>query len=457
MQRIDFLGNANSYPLTIAMGMRSLGYDVHMHLLDSYYLNDPKNLYPEFASGYPEWIHDWRPLNLPFSLDEEKLEALTDNIKDADALVLNLGAVCLGYGQERPYFCLLTGTDLLTYCDESFLQHDSILAGKCAPRNVSEYLESLCKGMLVDFFRESIREANGYAFFPRALQPTGAKMLESIGAEEDRQYPLLVTDTEKLAFTDVASRSDRALRVLVAARCTWRKDIPPFLTALDYKGTDVFLRGAAQAAQNGLHLEISLFRKGVHVQQTIALIEELGLGAFCRWHDECPQHAFHQHIREHDIVVDSLDLSHIGMASADAFALGRPVIARHTANLEWGIEDTFPVCDAADPGRVAFWLQNLSSATGCYEKVALAGRAFAEKYLTSVGAAKKIITALQRPAPDRLSNPATSAKYFLFQHYTMLKKQSKYQELLVSQITSLPRTLKNVFRNFAGKALSLFR
>ena len=418
--RIDFIGNANSYPLSILRGMRAQGIDAHLHLLDDYYLNAPENRFAEYLEGYPQWMHDWRPCNIPFYFDLKKIAEIQKELDKADALVLNLGGHYFGCHCGKPYFCLLTGTDLLTYATSDILQANSFFTGLENPVELSTclHLEVLLNS--VDFFRNSIREANGYSYFPRALQPQAKTILESIGALEDRQYSLLVTDVDEITFMPPRKRAEQSpLRVVLAARCTWDKKASPHLSQQDDKGTDVFLHGAALAIKQGAPLDLHIYRNGAHLAQTEELARLLDLTPHITWHAEATQQDFLMHLRECDVVVDSVGTSHIGMAATDSMALGKPVIANRPDHRLWEIPQPFPILHARSPQEVSDNLQRLHNDATLYLSMANDGRDFAEKYLHRDYSIKKILSALQRPKPERASGtyPTVDARWHIQQYY----------------------------------------
>ena len=438
--RIDFIGNANSYPLSILRGMRDLGIDAHLHLLDDYYLNAPENRFAEYLKGYPQWIHDWRPCNIPFYFDLEKISAIQKELDKADALVLNLGGLFFGTHSNKPYFCLLTGTDLLTYATSDILQANSYFTGIDYPTELSTclHLEVLLNS--VDFFRNCIREANGYSYFPRALQPQAQKILESIGALEDRQYPLLVTDVDEIAYIPPRERSEQSpLRVILAARCTWDKKASPQLSQQDDKGTDVFLHGAALAIHQGIPLDIHMFRKGTHLEQTEELTHILGLTPHITWHAEATQQDFFKHLEQCDVVVDSVGTSHIGMAATDSMALGKPVIANRPDHQLWGIPQPFPILHALSPQEVSNNLIRLHSDATLYMRIAKDSRNFAEKYLHRDYSINKILSALQRPKPNHThkTSPTIDARWNLQQYYAKAFSKNKEQIKILNHIEDI--------------------
>ncbi|MEI8282105.1 MAG: hypothetical protein WCG75_06860, partial [Armatimonadota bacterium] len=115
--RIGFLGNANNYPFMLARRLRQLGHDVQFIVCSEERLDRPEFRYSDISFPYPEWLHD-----LPLTLVDWAFPTLARYraikiLNSCDALILNQLGPTLLPSISRPSIVLLTGTDLLHYCD----------------------------------------------------------------------------------------------------------------------------------------------------------------------------------------------------------------------------------------------------------------------------------------------------------------------------------------------------
>lgn len=399
--RIDVIGNANNYPLALVHGLREIGFDAHLHLTMPGELNAPENRYAAYAHGYPDWVHDWRELGDALWCSSPMMKAVRKEAETAAALVLNYDAVSLGAEESRPYFCLLTGTDLLCFADPQkvrtqFVPHDRATLNHYPNRAYARSWIEFCLRQ-----RSAVRHAQGYSFFPRGTLPSADEILESIGAAPERQLSLLITEVD--AATPPVRRRVGPLQVLVGARLTWDRTSKPLQTELDYKGTDIILRGVAEFINHGGQADVLLFRKGVHIRQTEDLVKNLELSAYVHWRDEMRQIEFLNAVRNADIVVDAVGGAHIGMVTVDAMGAGKPVIATAPDFVAWNWPEPLPICNVHTASDIAVWLKKMATDPDSAMQIAVREKAFAEKYFSIQQAARRVITSLRRAAQHRES------------------------------------------------------
>ncbi|MDR0466255.1 MAG: glycosyltransferase, partial [Deltaproteobacteria bacterium] len=314
----------------------------------------------------------------------------------ACALVLNYDAVSLGAVETRPYFCLLTGTDLVYFANpceikDQFVVPDAAVLDHYPNRAYIRNWIAFCLRQ-----RSAIRQAEGYSFFPSGCLPWADEVLAGIGAAPERRLSFLLTETEALEFS--APRRGDCLRVLYGARLTWDRTSAPYWSDLDYKGSDIFLRGFAEFVQQGGKAELTLFRKGDHIRQTEELVTALGLSASVRWNDELSQRDFLEAVRATDVTADQIGASHIGMVTIDSMSLGRPVIATAPDYNAWNWPTPLPICHADNAGDVAAWLGKLAGNPAFYGEIASRARSFAEEHFSPVSTARRLVEALRQPA-----------------------------------------------------------
>lgn len=398
MRRIDFIGNSNSYPLMILHGMRALGVDAHLHLIHEGPLNAPENLYPQYADQYPDWIHDWRSPDM-LSHSPERIAAVRAATRGADALVLNNDAVFLGAEETRPYFCILTGSDLLIYADPQMCR--SALDAKIPQPACFPAVAYKCRWIIFLMQqRSAIRSASGYCFFPKGTIARGDALLDNLGAAPELRISFLISDMDNLPGSPQPENA--LLRIVCTARLTWDKSAPPFHTDLDYKGTDLLLKGFARFLQSGRRAELRLFRKGCHIKETEALLKSLGITDAVQWQAEMTQHDFLRQLEHADIVVDSLSDSHIGMAAADAMSIGRPVLCNSPDHALWDLKEAFPCCHARTEEAVYEWLVKLHDRPSLRKEIGDKSREFASRHFSNHKAASRVLDALRTPRPEPL-------------------------------------------------------
>ncbi|MDR3362255.1 MAG: glycosyltransferase [Desulfovibrio sp.] len=451
--RIDIIGNANNYPLALVRGLRGLAFDAHLHLTMSGMLNAPENRYSAYADTYPEWIHDWRGLGDTLWSSPAMMEAVRRESAAADALVLNYDAVSLGATEARPYFCLLTGTDLMVFADPHELKNEirppdaSVLEHYPNRAYVRNWVEFCLRQ------RSAIRQAEGYSFFPRGCFPQADEVLVSLGAFPERQHSFLLTETDELTFCP--PRVGDRLRIILGARLTWDRTAKPYRTELDYKGSDIFLRGFADFIRQGGKAEARLFRKGDHVRQTEELANELGLSAFVRWSDELNQKEFLEALRVADVMVDQIGKSHIGMGVVDSMSLGRPVIASAPDYKAWNWPCPLPICHADNAEDVCAWLDKLASNPALRGEIASRSRTFAEGHFSPGSVASRVAASLRQPALRQevslFQMLAVCGKYDEKEYKTHSSLKQEHAKLLREGIKASSRRLAHsVLKKFTG-------
>jgi len=407
IKRIDCVGNANNYVLLICRALRDLGYDAHLHLTMGTERDHPEALYPEYADGYPEWIHDWRvnKKHIYLSQDIVHRHRLCFALRNTDALLLNYDNIALGSLIDKPTVCILTGTDLYNFANiEDFREKHKF-------GNPFEDKKRIIH-MLMQ--RSAIRNACAFTCFPKGILPEGDKILSSIGVNEERRISFLISDTQSLNYSSPPMWEE--MKILYAARVSWnigKGDCTP----LDDKGTNIFLRAFAHFIQSGGKARLTLFRAGARVVEAEALIAALGIESWVDWREHTPQAEFNMLMKDADLIVDQTGTSHIGMAVLDAMALGRPVIASAPDNSLWKIEEKFPICHATTEEQICKWLWKLSLDTSLREEFGKKNRFFVEKFFDSKKNVHKILQALHAYTQN-------NEEFWLWQQYD----QAVFQE-----------------------------
>ena len=181
--KIGFLGNANNYPFTLARALKSMGQSV-VFLVDSDRpLNRPESRYPEITVPYPDWIVDFKGLNLWDGMPgDAMLERALHILRSCDAVVLNEFAPSVSDWIGKPAFALLTGTDLeiladLQYLDFAYpvpLFHLRQLFRRSQWTTRRSQIKNRAQlRAKIDRQRSGIRKAVGLNYFPKGLLKNG--------------------------------------------------------------------------------------------------------------------------------------------------------------------------------------------------------------------------------------------------------------------------------------------
>ena len=393
--KIGFYGNANNYPFMLARALMRRGHEVEFVVTSRDRLNRPECRYPDVRSPYPPWLHDLsRPVRWRWLLPPRG--ALTGILNRCDFLFLNEEGPAFARSLRVPYAAMLTGSNLEVFADAERVLTllPSRWLGRAARRAVLGPL-------LLSPQRQGIRGAAFVTYFARGLVPNGDRMLGELGIDEGRRHFLLMTDLDLIPAA--APPQNPRLRTFCATRLVWRSEPAAGLTSLDYKGSDVMVRGLAEFwRRTGRRLDIHLVRKGRHAADTGALAAQLGIGDQVTWHDEMTQAEVLEHYRGADVVFEQLSESVVAMAGLDAMATGRPVIANWRPEvLDAVLGEPAPVCQASTPGDVCGWLERLVDDAALRNSLGQRGRSFVERHFSSDAAAASCLERIHQCLPAR--------------------------------------------------------
>jgi glycosyltransferase involved in cell wall biosynthesis len=358
--KIGFLGNTNNYPFMLARAFRRMGHDVTFIVHRRERLHRPEFRYPDVSHPYPAWVHE-----IPFADPSQLIGRahLTREVirllRRCDLVVLNELGVGLGPQIGRPYLALLTGSDLTYYCDPR--SGDLALAAMTTRNPLKRLRGRWIWRHLLRAQRQGVREATLVWHFARGLVPEGDAILDELGVSDDRRVFCLMAETAEMPAAPPPHNTP--LRLFSATRMTWRRPTGGVHSPLDFKGSDVMVRGLAVWAQaTGGRLDVHLVRKGKDVAETVALAESLGLGPWITWHDEMTQSdVSHQYVLS-DVILEQFGPGIVGMAGLDAMAVGRPVVANGRPELfEPLLGEPSPICQATTPEEIAGQLDRLGS------------------------------------------------------------------------------------------------
>ncbi|BAU48603.1 glycosyltransferase [Sulfurifustis variabilis] len=394
--KIGFLGNANNYPFMLARAVRRLGHDVTFIVANRTQLDRPENRYPDLRQPYPQWIRDVGNFEArDYVLPTAKRRMVVELLRKCDAVILNQNGPALLPLVRRPAVVLLTGADLEVYGNirarETFFDPSFEHLGPLR-RQMARYII----GKLIKAQRAGIRAAYTVNYFAPGLAPSGDALLSEIGVSPAQRVFFMMTELERIPFEHPANNDPP--RIFCATRLSWMKPIRPGTCELDYKGSDVMIKGLARFhRQTGVRLEIRLVKKGLHVAESIRLAEDEGLSDQVTWLDEMSQADVWYEFRQADIVFEQMGKSVVGMAGLDAMAMGRPVIANGRPEImEQFVGEPSPICQAETPEEVAVQLIRLVGDPAERERVGRRSRQYVERHFSADRAAELCLERLQK-------------------------------------------------------------
>lgn len=389
---IAIFGNTNNFPLLLAEGLAALGHHVRLLINRKELIHRPESKHPEWKGNYPSWVFDFSEItDLDVAYETPALDgAIAQLTHGVDLAILNdIGPAFAKY-LRCPHVAFLTGSDLSYYADFDSVQlrtanWDPAFRRSVAGRRVTRKLAEL----VIDQ-RDGILSADVVSFGLRGLIPRGDRILDSIGVEDARRMMIYISDIARLRKKP--DPNNEHLRILNGSRVLWKQAGDNCYSEQDLKGTDILLKGFALYCQRGGKGELRLFRKGGDVDAAVELIGSLGIASQVVWLGEMPLSRFHEEMASADIVCDQLAQSFPGMVTADAFAMGRPVLA----NLRNEIFGSYfpaplPGLQASTPDEVCRQLLDAENNKAMLQALGAQSRKFAEACLSPVGMAKMLL------------------------------------------------------------------
>jgi hypothetical protein len=386
--KIGFLGNTNNYPLILARALRRMGHEILFIVDSKRRLDRPEYRYEDIKFPYPDWIYDLSPLRArDVALPSAKQAQIVRLLRSCDAVILNGFGPCLLPQLRCPALILLTGGDLELFGNPKAI--DYLVRDYDENQNLlKQLLAKYIYTRLIASQRVGIRSAATVNYFSRGLIPTGDALLDELGVQDSQRIFFMMTDLEKIPLKPLPH--NQPVRTFCATRLTWKKPLALGTSELDYKGSDIMIRGLGLFYRTtGTPLDIRLVKKGMHVVETIQLIEQEGLAKQVTWLEEMSQLEVWAEYKQADIIFEQLGMSTIGMAGLDAMAVGRPIIINGRPEIiEREIGAPFPICQAVTPEDVCHQLQRLVFDETERERVGSASRKYVEKYCSPEHAAQ---------------------------------------------------------------------
>lgn len=390
---IAIFGNTNNYPLLLAQGLKLLGHQVRLVLNRKELLHRPESRYPWWAGAYPDWIVDCSNLSdedIAFETPaiDQAIHHLTHNV---DLAILNDAGPALAGYLRTPHVVVLTGSDLAYYANFDSLNMRTSMWDSEFKRSPQgrRYLRRMAN--CVARQRDGILGAEVVCYGQRGLVPSGDLLLDGIGVKDERRLMLHFSNTIDLKAQPLA-KNDK-LTILCGSRVVYRSDHNPALSAMDFKGTDVLLKGFALYCQRGGKGELRLPRKGQDLQAAVALISELAIAKQVHWLDEVPLARFYEEMVAADLVCDQFGSSFPGMVATDAYALGRPVMAKLRPEIfSQRFSEALPGFNAETPGQIADHLMVIEKNRNILADMGRKSRVYAETYLSPESMAKQLLS-----------------------------------------------------------------
>ncbi|GEM_PF-1064092 len=430
--KIGFFGNTNNTLLVVAQAMQSLGHEVILVVHRKELLHRPESRFPEYYNGYPEWILDSSQFNEwdYISLDP-KIAPVLEALSDCDALFLNdLGPSLLPV-LERPAIAFLTGSDLTFYANFQTLD---VRSDQWSEGHKKTYEAKLWKRLFVDFIqrqREGIRSSVAVRYFPSGIDLCGDALLAEIGVPDSKRIFQYITDLK--GNNPTPPLNNKGVRVYCPVRLTWKLPIESGYTTLDYKGSDIMIRGLGLFhRKTGTKLNIVLMRKGLHVTDLEKIIVDEGLADQVTWLDEMSLIAYRKEIAQSDIILEQFGDSIVAGIGLDAMASARPVIGNVRPEI---MGDAIPICQARTPEQICAQLERLVFHPQERERVGKAGREYVEKYTNIDDYARICLKYLEVPpsSQDKAKTSSYSGLLYYLQQRHLLLEENITQEYIIQE------------------------
>lgn len=377
--RIGFLGNVANYPFALARAFRRMGHDVVFLVNRPERLYRPEYRYADVAAPYPGWIIDiGRMDDRDYVLPSLRRRRAVEILRGCDAVVLNdLGPSLLG-AIRRAAVVLLTGSDL-----DYFANRHTVDEAPARVRHWPVFLNRRFKRFvytrLVEAQRAGIRGGNVVIHVYRGLYTLGDRLLEEIGVLDSQRLNAFLVDLEE--FRPEPLPDHDPVRVLCLTRLNWKRPMPPGYSEMDFKGSDVMIRGMGEFVRRTRHpVDFRIVKRGKHVAEAVRLAEREGLTGHISWLEALAQAQVREEMRQADIVFEQFGTTGFGSCALEALAIGRPIIMDARPEVMEPLTGPSPICQARTPQGVCRQLERLVMDRQERERVAIASRLYAERH-----------------------------------------------------------------------------
>lgn len=390
----------NNSPLLIAEGFKALGHSVRLVVTRQDMLHRPESKYHELKDNYPDWILDYSRLSDDDFANETPLldEAIRQLENGVDLVLLNDTGPSIAGRLTVPHVAYLTGSDLTYYANfDSIVARTRIWDPVFKRSQQAQTYIDVIRGF-VERQRDGIRTSRLICFPHRGLSVLGDELLDSIGVQDRNRLHVHISNVDVLAPKPISQNSE--LTILSGCRIVYRRDCNPALADMDFKGTDILLRGFAQYCQKGGRGELRLIRKGQDVEAARTLAENLGIDSRIVWLDEMTTHDFHRAMEAADLICDQLGTALPGLVTTDAYALGRPVMGSLRNDILAEVyPEPFPGFDVGTEEDVADALLKCEADRQLLSEMGHRGREYADRYLGPRRNAERILEQIGQALP----------------------------------------------------------
>jgi glycosyltransferase involved in cell wall biosynthesis len=242
--------------------------------------------------------------------------------------------------------------------------------------------------------RDGILAAEAVCYGQRGLVPAGDRLLDEIGVQDCRRLMLHFSNTVDLQ--PKPAPQNPLLTVLCGSRIVFRPEHNPAMSAMDFKGTDVLVKGFALFLRGGGQGELRLPRKGQDLEAALSLTADLGIENSIHWLNEMPLAQFYEEMAAADLICDQFGTSFPGMVTTDAYALGRPVMANLRNEIfEQRFFEPLPGFNAKTPEQICSHLNRIEGDRSLLLKIGEKSRSYAERFLSPKTMAEQLIMRLR--------------------------------------------------------------
>jgi len=378
--KISIFGNTNNVPFAIALGLKKLGVDVSIVINRKEALHRPESRYSEYKDGYPPWVLDASDIS-----DEDFItgsyrvgDVVNFLTYNTDAIIYNSIGPSLANYCNLPHISFLTGSDVTYYASYETLDVH-------ADTYDAKYLESKGYRFVNRQWHDFItRQRNGIASSvcihvtaPGLVEEIDDIMLQ-IGVRNDARISNYVTHAVNFKHQKKTKTNPRT-RILNGARLNWVKPFPGGYCSQDDKGTDILIAGFKLFIEQGNDAELVMIRKGLHIEETEALIKSSGISDRIVWLEEMNMQVFYKEILKADIVCDQFGPTTPGLVAMDAMIMSRPVVANFNLEILKNCYSQLDfVCDAQTATQVAEQFSKIVSSQVFRNELCIKAKQFVE-------------------------------------------------------------------------------
>ncbi len=398
--KVGFLGNTNNYPFIIASQMKALGCEVVLFVdaPPQDLLNRPEQYNTAIQYPYPGWIKEKlslrKSLHIHFPQFFEK--SVIRELNTCDAVILNdFGHRFKNYiDPSIPSISMFSGGDLDIMGD-----YDNVMQMKQEHKKlklVPAFIKKAYARFSVNQLRKGIAQAVAVSYFPKGLVTKGDEILSEIfGNNTYNRFNHFHVITEGYQYSPPVQND--AFKIFSFTRFMWKTPFPPGRSEMENKGNDIMIKGIALFLKiYTKKVNIHFIEKGLHVQETKQLIDELGFADMVTWHKEMPFKNLQEYIVAADVVFEQLG-THFISGGLYAMLHGRPLIGNARPEIFDIITgEKTPVCHATTPEEVCEWLYQLSSSPDLKKNIGEQSRQYVLKHFDIIDETKYFKALLEK-------------------------------------------------------------